>query len=155
MKLYLVQHGDSQPKEVDPERGLSDLGREDVRRVAALMTTSGVRVSRILHSGKRRAEETAWLLRDCLTPGGLLTERDGITPLDPVDEVAEEVDTWSEDIMLVGHLPFMAKLVSRLVAGNGESPLAAFQPGTVVCLERSEEGNWIIAWMIRPELVKG
>lgn len=151
MKLYLVQHGDALPKDIDPERGLSDRGKEDVTHVAVFLGKGGVGVKRILHSGKKRAEETAVLLQRTLVPGGEFGETDGIAPLDPVDPVAKEADTWKEDTMLVGHLPFMAKLVSQLVAGNENAALVAFQPGSVICLEQQETGRWVIMSMIRPE----
>ena len=54
--------------------------------------------------------------------------------------------------MLVGHLPFMGKLVAGLVAGDEHKPVAAFVPGTVVCLERNEANHWTIVWMVRPAL---
>ncbi len=58
--------------------------------------------------------------------------------------------------MVVGHLPFMGRLASRLVAGSEEANVAAFQPGTVACLERADDGGgWALAWMVRPELLGG
>ncbi|MCH8011829.1 MAG: phosphohistidine phosphatase SixA [Candidatus Marinimicrobia bacterium] len=154
MKLYLVQHGESLPEDVDPERGLSDKGREDVTQMAELLSRGGVEISTIYHSGKKRSEDTARLLRGCLAAGGVLAQRDGIAPLDPVDRVATEAERWDKDVMLVGHLPFMGKLVSQLVAGDEDVPVVEFQPGSVICLERGESGNWIIVWMIRPELLR-
>ena len=151
VKLYLVQHGDALPKEVDPERGLSEQGKKDVTRVVALLAEGGVQVSRILHSGKKRAEETALLLQNSLATGGEFGQVDGMAPLDRVDTVATELDTWQEDIMLVGHLPFMEKLVSHLVCGDRDTQLVEFQPGTVVCLERKEAGEWVIFLMVRPD----
>lgn len=73
--------------------------------------------------------------------------------MDPTDSVARDAAAWDQDAMLVGHLPFMAKLASRLIAGREDAGVVAFQPGTIVCLERSEQQRWAIAWMIRPELV--
>jgi phosphohistidine phosphatase len=74
-------------------------------------------------------------------------------PLDPTDPLAKEAQTWKEDVMLVGHLPFMGKLVSRLIAQGEDSDVVAFQPGSGVCLERKEEGGWALVWMIRPDLL--
>jgi phosphohistidine phosphatase len=56
------------------------------------------------------------------------------------------------DTMVVGHLPFMAKLVSHLVTGDDSPTLVAYQPGAVVCLELIEK-DWQINWMVRPELL--
>jgi phosphohistidine phosphatase len=153
MRLYLVQHGDALPKELDPERPLSAAGRGDVQRIASFLSQAGIRVSRIMHSGKKRAEQTAGLLAASVGTSGRLERATGIDPLDPTDAFARTVNEWTEDTMVVGHLPFMGKLVSRLIAGDEAVPTVAFQPGTVACLEREDEGRWTIAWMIRPELL--
>ncbi len=34
MALFLVQHGLSLPKDKDPEKGLSEIGKEDTQRIA-------------------------------------------------------------------------------------------------------------------------
>ncbi len=54
---------------------------------------------------------------------------------------------------VVGHLPFMGRLVARLTAGAEDAEIAAFRPGSVACLERAEDGGWTLAWMLRPELL--
>jgi phosphohistidine phosphatase len=73
--------------------------------------------------------------------------------MDPIEPVAEEVASKSQDAMLVGHLPFMGRLSSWLL-WQGEHPESvAFRPGSLVCLEREAEGGWRLAWMIRPELL--
>ncbi len=55
MYLHFVQHAEAQPKEVDPQRSLSDQGRADIRKVAAFLGDCGIQASRILHSGNRSA----------------------------------------------------------------------------------------------------
>ena len=62
MQILLAQHGDAVPKEVDEDRPLSDKGRADVERVAATLRQGQVSVSRIIHSGKTRAEQTSDIL---------------------------------------------------------------------------------------------
>jgi phosphohistidine phosphatase len=153
MKLYLVQHGDAVPKEVDPERPLSEQGRADVRGVAAFLARAGVRVSAIRHSGKKRAEQTAELLAAAVGGGARAARVSGIDPLDPVADFAQTADEWTQDTMVVGHLPFVGKLVSQLVVGDEAASTVSFRPGSVVCLEREPEGGWSVAWMIRPELM--
>ena len=152
MRLYLVQHGDAVPKQTDPRRPLSQAGERDAAAIARLLAAVGVRPERIFHSGKLRAFENAQLLAATLAPGTAIEAMAGLNPNDPVEPVARAVKDWSSDTMLVGHLPFMAKLVASLVAGDPELKVAAFVPGTVVCLERAEEGHLAIAWMVRPEM---
>ena len=159
MKLYLVQHAEAVPAEDNPDRPLSDKGRSDVRRVASFLARS-VHVGRIVHSPKMRARDTAVLLAQALGPGGVVEEAaSGLAPNDSVEVAADLIAGWSEDTMVVGHLPFMGRLVSHLVAGSEEANVTAFQPGTVACLERAagdeDGGGWTLAWMVRPELLGG
>jgi phosphohistidine phosphatase len=155
MRLYLVQHGDALPKEADPERPLSERGQTDVRRVASFLRDAGIRVPRVLHSGKKRAEQTANALADTLGLDKAASSIAGIAPLDPTEPLAEQAAQWQQDTMVVGHLPFMAKLVSRLLIGDEAVVTAGFEPGTIVCLERSEGGGWSLVWAIRPSLLRG
>ena len=55
MSIFLVQHGQSLPKTEDPEKGLSDKGREQTLKIAQVAAGYGVNVSKIYHSGKKRA----------------------------------------------------------------------------------------------------
>jgi phosphohistidine phosphatase len=155
MRIYLVQHGEAVPAEDDPERPLSAAGEAGVRRIAAVLRGSGVGVTRILHSGKRRAEQTAEVLAAALGPKVQPEARARLDPNDPTASVAQEVAGWEQDTMLVGHLPFMARLASRLITGHEDPAVVTFRPGGVLCLERTEQGAWTIAWMLRPELLEG
>ena len=153
MKLYLVQHGDAVAKEVDPKRPLSDRGRKDVGPVGRFLAEARVCIPIILHSGKRRAEQTAELLATAVGASASPEKISGISPLDPVAPFAQTVNRWTSDTMVVGHLPFVGKLVSLLVAGNEATSVVAFRPGTIVCLEQDDDARWGLVWMIRPELV--
>ena len=62
------------------------------------------------------------------------------------------VASSSAGTMLVGHLPFMARLAGRLVTGDEQLHVADFVPGTVLCLEPAAGDRWCVAWMVRPEL---
>jgi phosphohistidine phosphatase len=53
--------------------------------------------------------------------------------------------------MIVGHMPFMAKMVSYLVTGNENQAIVAYRPGSVVCLKQNPEESWQIQWMLRPD----
>ena len=68
MPLYLVQHGLALPKDIDSERGLSEDGFADVRRIAETAKHYNVQVSQIFHSGKKRAKQTADIIAEALTP---------------------------------------------------------------------------------------
>lgn len=153
MRLYLVRHGEAVPQNVDPERPLSPDGRASVARVAAFLGGAGVRVDAIAHSGKARARETAALLAERVASGASLEERRGLAPLDPVEPIAAEAERWTSDRMLVGHLPFMERLTARLLTGDADREGFAFGAGSVACLQRRGAGEWILVWLIHPELL--
>ena len=149
MKLYLVRHGEANTANVDPQRGLSEAGRAEVERMAKYLQKSGVSVSRIYHSGKARAMQTAQILASRIAPSIEPQTSDGLNPNDPVDPIVYDAASFTEDTMLVGHLPFMDLLASRLVAGGEDAASFTFHPATVLCLELSS-GSWSVAWMVSP-----
>ena len=152
MRLYLVQHGDALSKEVDPERALSDAGRDALTRLGAFLK-GRIEVSAIVHSGKLRAQQTAELLATALAPGDQVEAISGLSPNDAVEPVIQRLIAVGGHVLVVGHLPFMAKLVTRLLTGSDEAVIVAYRPGTIVCLESEDGAGWQIQWMIRPELL--
>ena len=68
-------------------------------------------------------------------------------------EFSVDADVWEDDTLVVGHLPFMARLVALLTTGDSESDIVAYCPGSVVCLERADAGHWVVQWMIRPDIL--
>ncbi len=154
MKLFLVQHGEACAKDVDPERPLTDRGKADVARLADFLLKAGVRAERVIHSGKLRARQTAERLANAIAPGVALTESGLINPNDNPKAFDWQSECWDRETLVVGHLPFMARLVSHMVMGDEDRPISAFQPGSVVCLEHDGDTRWLVAWMIRPDLLR-
>jgi phosphohistidine phosphatase len=154
MKLYLVQHGEAKSKDEDEKRPLTDQGRLDVERIAAFLKGAGVEAKKVIHSGKLRAEQTAEILKEAIAAKGKLEAHDGINPTDEPGPLAEETSKWTDDVMIVGHLPFMSRMVSLLIMNEAVIPIASYEPGSVVCLEKGEDDTWTICWMVRPELLK-
>jgi phosphohistidine phosphatase len=153
-RVYLVRHGEAVSEGVDPKRPLSADGRAGVQRVAAALQAAGVRVARVVHSGKLRAQQTAEILAGTVLPGGTVEPTTGLGPLDPVEPVADLVRSWTEDAMLVGHLPFMDKLTSRLIVGRQAPSLVVFDPATVVALAKDEDDEtWRIDWVVKPGML--
>jgi len=153
MRIYLTQHGLAVPKDVDPDRPLSEQGREHARRLAHFLDKAGIQVGQVLHSGKTRAEQTAVILTEALLPEGQPQEHAGLGPKDPLEKLSPEIAFWSVDTLIVGHLPYLGRLASLLLVSDPDRPLLAFQPGTMACLEKDTESQWVLAWMVRPELL--
>jgi phosphohistidine phosphatase len=152
MFLYLVQHGEAKREEEDPQRGLTDKGFKDVARTAIYAQKLGLKVSVIHHSGKIRALQTAQLLADYLKPEKGMSQADNLAPMDDPAVWAGRIAGMSEDLVLVGHLPYMARLAGLLLCGDKEKTPIDFKMGGIVCLKRSEDGRWAIEWVIVPEM---
>ncbi len=152
MKLYLVRHGEAEPKELNPDCPLSGRGRKEAETVARFLGDCGVRIARINHSGKTRAAQTARIMAGVVAPGQEIERMEGLRPMDPVRGVADLVGRLSKDTMLVGHMPFMSKLASELVTGGDTWDIVMFDTCSLVCLERTESGGWIILWAINPRM---
>lgn len=153
MRVYLVQHGEAKREEEDPARPLTENGRREVELVARFLGRAGVRVGRILHSGRLRAAQTAEILGKHIDSERGIGEAEALEPLADPKIWYERLREIGEDVMLVGHLPHLAKLTSLLLVGDADKELIRFRYGCVVCLERSEAGSWSILWAIRPDLL--
>ncbi len=153
MFLYLVQHGEAKREDEDPARGLTEKGGADVRKAALFLQGKNLSLSRVFHSNKTRAKETARIFADQLKPVKGVYESGDLAPLDDPEIWAKRIAGMEEDIMLVGHLPFMARLAGLLLCSEKEKPLISFKMGGVVCLARSEDGRWTVEWMIVPDIL--
>ena len=133
----------------NPERPLTDHGVDDVTRVARhTVETLGVRPTRVLHSGKTRARQTAEIW------GGLVgidaEAADALAPNDDPTIWAERVGSEPVDLMLVGHLPHLARLTGLLLTGTMERTPVRFQQGGLVALEETGDG-WEVSAVLPPE----
>jgi phosphohistidine phosphatase len=152
MALYLVQHGKSLPKDQDPDQGLSREGMADVERIAGVARGYGVRLAAIRHSGKKRALQTAEIFAAALNPEKGVETMDGINPLDNVAAVAPTLRS-DDNVMLVGHLPFMERLTSYLTTGATDRLIFKFQNGGIVCLDQDQDSkSWYIKWTLMPRI---
>ena len=152
MALYLIQHGKSLPKDQDPDQGLSEDGATETERIASLAQGYGVRVSQIRHSVKTRARQTAEILARALKPQNDIREISGIKPMDDVAACAAKIDP-DENVMLVGHLPFMERITSYLITGSIDQPVIKFQNSGIVCLDKDPETqSWVIKWTLMPNI---
>jgi phosphohistidine phosphatase len=152
MALYLVQHGQSLSKEQDPLKGLTDLGREQTALIAGVAAGYNVPVSKVAHSGKLRAQQTAEIFADALNPQNGVETVSGIAPLDDVASVAGSL-AMDDNLMLVGHLPFMEKMIAFLVTGQEQPSIFRMQNSGIVSIDIDPRtGKFIIKWTLMPKI---
>jgi phosphohistidine phosphatase len=154
MEVYLVQHGEAKREEEDPARALTDRGKREAEGVARAAGRAGLALAEILHSGKRRAQETAEIFAVRLKPSRGVREAAGLAPMDDPAAAEGLIEGAAGPLMLVGHLPHMGRLASLLLAADPGKEIIAFRMGGIVCLSR-EEGGWRLRWMLTPEVAAG
>lgn len=151
MRVYLVRHGEAAASRDNASRSLTRKGQTESERIGEFLSRLGTKVRAVLHSGKLRAQQTAEIVAGELETEGGVTQAAGLMPNDEVYPWAEELDAAESDVMLVGHLPFMSRLAARLLTGGEGASLIKFRPSSVLCLERSMEGDWHISYFITPD----
>jgi phosphohistidine phosphatase len=153
MRVYLVRHGEAVSKDIDPERPLSDEGRESIQKLCSFFVPLHLKVMEIWHSDKLRARETAEILSTAIIPQKGLILMEGLSPNDPVSPIRKKIEEFSQDLMIVGHLPFMENLASLLLTGEESQAALFFPEGGIACLEKEGESPWRVLWFLDPHLI--
>ncbi|MEM3506263.1 MAG: phosphohistidine phosphatase SixA [Candidatus Bathyarchaeia archaeon] len=153
MKLYLVQHAEAKKEDEDPARPISEKGWKDLEKISNFLKNKGIKLTKILHSGKLRAKQTAEKLSEVVHSIEGVKEVNSLAPLDDPFIWKGKLKVETNDLMLVGHLPHLNKLASFLLVGNIDQKIINFKMGGVVCLEKDEKGVWSIDWIIVPEIL--
>jgi phosphohistidine phosphatase len=153
MQLYLVQHGAAKSESEDPERSLTEEGRTNVEQMADHLGLLGLSLDRIEHSEKLRARQTAEILAARLQPREGTAQIAGLAPNDDVEPMRGRLQTESKSLMLVGHLPYLSRLLARLLGMEKDRVVVEFRMGGVVRLDRNECGEWAVRWAVTPELL--
>lgn len=144
MKLYLIQHGEATDEKTDPARPLTEQGRKVVAKTAESLRKARVETDEVWHSTKLRARQTAEIITETLRLKRSM-EKGFLGPKDPVALVADMINVSNKNIMIVGHLPFLAKLASLLITGVEDREVVSFKPGKLFTLEKTGP-TWTLEW---------
>ncbi len=150
--LFLMQHGRAMTENDDPRRPLSAEGAEAVTKMSAWARDAGIHVQQIRHSDKLRAQQTAQIVADNIKITGGVNRVSGLGPNDDVNPIARSIQIEVANLMLVGHLPFLSRIVGFLVSGDPEVEVVRFYNAGIVCL-REKHGTWSVGWVMTPELL--
>ncbi len=153
MYIYIVRHCQANEAFIDNEKHLSPQGIEEAESIAGFLKPMNISVQHIFHSGKTRANETAEFLSTAVKSANGISKHTGINPDDPVEDVIAELLSYNQDILIVGHLPFVENLASYLLKGDDTKCGLNFSTGSVMCLKKNEFDNWKLEWMISPSLL--
>jgi phosphohistidine phosphatase len=155
MRLYLVQHGQAYSKEENQERPINEVGRSETNKIGLYYSKLiWNKPEKIVHSSKLRAKETAKILISYLNPPLGMVEEGDLDPMADPRIWATKLGRIETDLMIVGHLPHLAKLTSILLTDNSDIQTVKFYNSGIVCLEKVEN-SWLVQWITIPENIVG
>jgi phosphohistidine phosphatase len=107
--------------ENDSERPLTTKGERRMRRIAEGMQALGLSYDLMLSSPYLRAKQTAEIVAQVLSPANDVLLVETLTPEGNPRQVIEALRTDHrdrEDVLLVGHEPYLSRLISTLLTGG-------------------------------------
>jgi phosphohistidine phosphatase len=144
--IYLVHHADAVGPDVDPQRPLSAVGRAHAEGLATAAAARGVKPHVICHSGKLRARQTAEAFWRRCNPFAVVAAQRGLQPTDPPQSISVLLAGEELDLMIVGHMPSLGRILAMLTRGSAEAD-ATFPQHGLVALEKAGDG-WIERWRL-------
>jgi phosphohistidine phosphatase len=116
MNLYLMRHGDAEPRHYDdPQRALTSQGRLDVQRVAREFATRGISVDACYYSPYLRTAQTCSLF---VVEAGLSVKAEPLPLLTPNHRASQVIGFLqglaAAEVLLVTHNPLVSELMSVL-----------------------------------------
>lgn len=137
MIVYLVRHATPEVNTESSDPGLSEYGKVEARMAAD--TLKHAKPAVIYHSVKARARQTAEILSGVI--GAPLEEAKGLKPNDDPNVWIEKLSGLSHDeVMVVGHLPFVGVLADMLLGDKAKEYPVKVEPATVIILVKTNEG---------------
>ena len=130
---------------------MSEEGKAEAKKIADFLKKSNIEVPQIIHSDKKRAKETAEIIGEVLGVD-MVTQKTGLAPNDEINLMESEIRHREENLMIVGHLPFLDRLTSSLLTGDQDLEVIELPAAGVIFLENIE-GKWELRWLLGPDQV--
>lgn len=160
MEIYVVRHGDAGKRmdnaRSDASRSLSVAGRKDVETLAKLLGILGIEADYLISSGLHRASETADILMNAMPRKTKRMIWNELSPDKSHESLLARISTLQKDstVIVVGHNPFLQKMISSLVSGVDESRIDLKKCG----IARIDVADFIpvprgeLKWLLTPKL---
>ncbi len=164
MQIHILRHGIAVARADwdvgnDSERQLTPGGKRQLRQTAAAMKRMGLRFDLILSSPYLRAKQTAEIVAKSLKlKKGLkfsaVLAPDG-SPKNLIRQL-NELEPAPKNVLLVGHDPYLSRLISLLTTGGMELAMN-FKKGGLCKLETEKPGCGrcaTLVWLLTPKQMK-
>ena len=152
MHLIIVRHAQALSKQEDPSRPLNEKGKIEAEKLNAFLKTQDLAISRVFHSSKARAKETAEIVAQDLNSVDTLESLGALDPEEDIQKLAQIIDYFTEDTVLVGHIPHVELLSNFLLSGDFVRPVSAFETASAMCFQKAQN-KWVLKWFISPQLL--
>ncbi len=146
MNLYLLRHGIASDPGADPDsdRRLTSEGKRQLLKIGAGLNELGIKFDLILSSPYVRARDTAKLVAGALNCDSVeLSE--SLTPSGRTLDLISGLNHRKprpEDVLVVGHEPYLSRLISLLLSGHFELNVRVKKAGLCkLKIERLEHGK--------------
>jgi phosphohistidine phosphatase len=164
MNIFILRHGIAVERgtkgfENDSERPLTARGKRQLRKSAAAMRKMKLRFDLILSSPYERAKRTAEIVAEGLKLKKRLKFSDALKYDGDAVELVHQLSTLKsmpENLLLVGHEPYLSQLISLLVSGDEDVGID-FKKGGLCKLEaeKLQYGKCAqFAWLLTPKQMK-
>ncbi len=137
MNIYILRHGIAVDRgdrgyDKDSERPLTPEGERKLQLIGEAMEKLELRFDLILTSPYVRARQTAEAVAEVLGARKKIELSDALTPGGSTQQLVELLNRLRpppEDVLLVGHEPYLSGLVSLLLAGREGFPVVLKKGG--------------------------
>jgi phosphohistidine phosphatase len=139
-RLYLMRHGEAlstaQWGGLETERPLTEVGRRDLRQVAAGIAALDIRFDLVASSSYARAVETAEIVALVLGHKDPIETSDRFIPGATTDAVLGFIQRFAkkEHVLLVGHAPDVGKIALDLIGWRAKREFF-FPTGSICCID--------------------
>ena len=157
MRLYLVRHAKAKAGNDDFARPLTRRGLADARRLGKFLGAMAIKVGTVWQSDRKRSKQTAGILVKAMAKRNgrvHVEEYEDLGPDSALSAARRRIEDAKLDLMIVGHQPMLGKLAAKLLVNRKSADLLRFKTSDLVCLEKSGDGKWQIAWIVGPEILK-
>jgi phosphohistidine phosphatase len=164
VNLYILRHGIAVERgapgfKTDADRPLTPKGKRQLRQIATAMKNLDLRFNLILSSPFLRARQTAENVARSLKLKKCLAFSDELAPDgDPKAIIRQlnELEPAPENALLVGHEPYLSRLVALLISGKAASTIDLKKGG--MCRLETDLLRFgrcaTLTWLLTPKQMK-
>ncbi len=164
MKIHILRHGiavmrDDLDVGNDSGRQLTAKGKRQLRQTATAMKQMGLRFDLILSSPYLRARQTAEIVAESLKLTKRLKFSDALEPDGSLKNLIGQLNESKpapENVLLVGHEPYLSCLISLLTTGGMDLAMD-FKKGGLCKLEIEKLSHGrcaTLVWLLTPRQMK-